>query len=136
MDIKFRGKLIDKDKWVYGYIFHSKNDEWFILDYVKGWERFLQVYSKSVGQYTGLKDKNGKEIYEGDIVNCKARIDSANMVVIWEEGGFHLVLCEKYKNYLPLTGYYCIRNFEKEVIGNIYENPELIKESEGEENEH
>jgi len=78
-------------------------------------------------QYSGLKDKNGKEIYEGDIVNCTARIDSANMVVIWEEGEFHLVLCEKYKNYLPLTGYYCIRNFEKEVIGNIYENPELLK---------
>jgi uncharacterized phage protein (TIGR01671 family) len=77
-------------------------------------------------QYTGLKDKNGEEIYEGDIVHCKAVWDSGKMVVIWEEGEFHMVLCEKYKDYLPLCGYHCIRNFAKEVIGNIYENPDLL----------
>jgi uncharacterized phage protein (TIGR01671 family) len=77
-------------------------------------------------QFTGCRDKDGKEIYEGDILYCISRFDNANMVVIFEDGEFRMVLCEKYKTYETGGGFYAIRCFEKEVIGNIYDNPELL----------
>ena len=67
-------------------------------------------------QYTGLKDKNGKEIYEGDIVN--ENIQDRNYKIIFENGGF---LGEAEDGHVLFFG-----NKHVEVIGNIYENPELV----------
>ncbi len=73
-----------------------------------------------VMQYTGFKDKNTKEIYEGDIVRCN---DEYCAVVIWKRDGFLLDSITR-KNIPSL--WYNAENSEKiEVIGNIYENPEL-----------
>lgn len=78
-----------------------------------------------VMQYAGLKDKNGKEIYEGDILtNSYGKID---VVIFYENGFFGKSKSNMGKNhywYNPLCSDY-IKN--KEVIGNIYENPELLK---------
>ena len=72
-----------------------------------------------VMQFTGLKDKNSKEIYEGDI--CKHNNDIA-VIVFWE-GAF--IFNKHYTHYNSLTNFACIRTFE--VIGNIYETPELLQ---------
>ena len=70
-------------------------------------------------QYTGLKDKNGKEIYEGDIVEN----NYIKWVIDWYEGGVYLKQIGKEYNTWWIGGEY----EHSEVIGNVYENPELIK---------
>jgi len=73
----------------------------------------------SIMQYTGLKDKNGKDIYEGDIV--KHATDEGVYKVIFEDGGFYV------KNLFEYD-FQTINEYPLEVIGNIYENPELLEE--------
>ena len=134
----FHGKRKDNGKWVEGYLFIAKwylNDEKFTAIMrtdatayphceISGWE---EVDPETVGQYTGLTDKNGKKIFEGDIVHCIARMDEANCVIIFEEGEFRLIPERRYKNYVTGSGYHAIYCFEKEVIGNIHDNPELLQ---------
>lgn len=72
-------------------------------------------------QYTGLHDKNGKEIYEGDIVKIKYRDEDIGKV-IYEYNGFSIDVTNMNKNYGRVS---FVNNF-MEVIGNIYDNPELL----------
>ena len=76
-----------------------------------------------------MNDINGNKIYEGDIIHCKARIDRANMFVTFEDGKFVMVLCEEFKTHKRGLEPYEIEYFNIEVIGNIYDNPELINEA-------
>ena len=139
-EILFRGKRCDNSEWVQGYYIraehhwhnHGIHKDWITLGASAngGWFALHNKYavkSETVGQFTGLTDKNGKKIFEGDIVRCISMTDMANMVVIFEDGEFRMVLCEKYKDYIPGCGFYAIRCFDKEVIGNIHDNPELLE---------
>lgn len=84
------------------------------------------VIPETIGQYTGLKDKNGTKIFEGDIVYAVSKFDAADMVVVYNSAEFRLVLCEDYKTYKPGLRFKCYERFNMQVIGNIYDNPELL----------
>lgn len=143
-EIRFRGRRLDNRQWVYGHYFTTPlTDENSGVAQGYGW-CFLSdgttrhcisqdgvafvVEPSTVGQYTGLKDKNGKEIYEGDVVGAFCDTQRFEIKYCEERGGYFLdsvVLCGGAE---PAPE--CLGNLldTVEVIGNIHDNPELLEE--------
>lgn len=95
------------------------NTMWHDIHKTTYFEQFLSNDKRIVMQYTGLKDKNGKEIHEGDIVVDHSDVDDKRRYqIIWENAGFEMQT--KYLMRMLRIGDFL------EVIGNIYENPELL----------
>ena len=141
--IKFRAKRYDNGEWVYGsavifcddYCFIDKDDELYIQrPYTfRGNTHFIELSAikceaSSVCQFTGLRDKNGKEIYEGDVIRS---FDSNHNEILhyikWKETEARFVATLKVSNELamPISSAISqewIDEFDKEVIGDIYNN--------------
>lgn len=126
-EILFRGKRTDNGEWVYGNLVRGCDEKYaYIVEFgnKEMCRNYVDVDPSTVGQYTGLKDKNGTKIFEGDIIYAVSNFDAANMVVVYDPAEFRLVLCEDYKTYQPGWGFKCLcyESFYMEVVGNIYDN--------------
>ena len=123
-EILFRGKRLDDGEWVYGSFCMDALEQFnglcgvdgFIrlYDKAKGKMQTYEVDRETVGQYTGLKDKNGNRIFDGDILSIW---NESHDVVVFEDGAFYLE-----NTSIPMR---FANKFD--VIGNITDNPELLE---------
>ena len=143
-EIKFRGKTINGNEWIYGPTISQgtikrKANKWFMEVAENKWKG---LQPNTLGQFTGLYDKNGKEIYEGDILrgneypfNCDG-VDNYFAEIVWVDNvcGFYRLT---HKNPNSTVRGISHGNWEQldeddiksfEVIGNIHDNPELLKD--------
>ena len=134
-EILFRGKQIDNGVWVEGYLYITHNGEHEISIYndevnIERWTH--EVDPSTVGQYTGLTDKNGKGIFEGDVVSQswydyeEPRDTSFGEVVYCEYDCSFSVMDDEKDKIVPL-GSCAAYVWEVEVIGNVHDNPELLE---------
>jgi uncharacterized phage protein (TIGR01671 family) len=132
-EIKFRGKRLDNGEWVYGYVYKDALIGCNILQ-TKPCLAAIMVDPSTAGQYTGLKDKNGREIFEGDIVELTNTYKGMNTKSIVEIDFIDFTFAGKWAEEYSPSGYmynplgsYNFPIVTIEVIGNIYENPELLE---------
>lgn len=142
--IQFRGKTKKDGKWLYGYIGQSRtrmlkneyietvifsNTLSFNNDNYSFIVNDISIQEDTIGQYSGLNDKNKTKIYEGDII--KWHHDDRLYVVVFKNGMFYASVEECNNDVFGGFPLYALCDEEKgyncEIIGNIYDNPELIK---------
>ena len=127
-EILFRGKHSEKSRWDYGDLYMDHGRTYIgSRDMMHGVRVHGEVIPDTVGQYTGLIDKNGTKIFEGDIV--KLRLLAAKMewkgVCEYRNGAFGLAWQYAGERYCTFAG---TCNAEYEVLGNIHDNPEMMED--------
>ena len=143
-EILFRGKRPDNGEWVEGWYEMYPFGRWPVKTSIipsegakAGHYEHVEVDSSTVGQYTGLKDKNGQRIWEGDILHIAKISDGlggyyqppldypVNVVVKWDLCAWMWETLFDDKRYITFPDAWC--HYECEVIGNVHDNPELLE---------
>lgn len=128
-EILFRGKRKDNGEWSYGDLSFHKDARAFIRSWYVSAYTATEIDPATVGQYTGLTDKNGVKIFEGDIITCSQYL-GGNFVDYHIEKGYVEMkfgafgLHRKQGYYRPFKDW--LEDYEFEVTGNIHDNPELL----------
>lgn len=129
-EILFRGKHTKTGKWVYGLLWHHTEVSASSLIYSDELDAKVWVHSETVGQYTGMTDKNGKKIFEGDIVkevdvihNGEIQIHGNVFFVSMRKGCWVVIPTSDTEEWDFLNSYLP----HLEAIGNIHDNPELLE---------
>lgn len=116
---EYRGKRIDNGEWVFGYLIKGNVDNDFYIKENLGEDAYW-IDENTVGQFTGLTDKNGKKIFEGDIIKYEyTSLDIKSFDEYLEV--FYDDETASYK-----CGYQDLWLISGEVVGNIHDNPELL----------
>ena len=130
-EILFRGKRTINGDWVYGDFVHgnerkSLRDSIFVYDSETQSFNYYEINPYTLGQYTGLTDKNGKRIFEGDVAKVLQGKDKDIAYVGFENGAF--MLYPKTGNIYERTLWeYWYNDWDVEVIGNVHDNPDLLE---------
>lgn len=125
-----KAKRVDNGEWVQGYLFGIWEERYILWGMTNDIPDMIEVDPSTICQCTGLRDKNGKLIYDNDI----AKDEKGNLYkAFWQKNYYQYSwICIK-SNYLPVGAQWnlwSIKSFEIEVIGNIFGNKKLL-ESEG-----
>ena len=128
-DILFRGKRKDNREWVYGYVYRIWERVYILWGMTNDVPNMIEVDPETVGQYTGLTDKNGKKIFEGDIVEHHVQGDILvnRGVIVWDERNG----CWLHQLNTMRPTLYMFNSKAWKIIGNIHDNPELLQKMEG-----
>ena len=138
-EILFKAKRIDNGEWVEGYYVYCRKRHYIlpVLNKAIGFDEredeWVEVDPDTLCQYTGLTDKNGKKIWENDIVNCWTCIDIGDFAnyrveigyVEMNYGSFGLHRIQDNTYYRPFKDYF--EGYNLHIIGNIFDNPELLE---------
>lgn len=133
--IKFRGKCLHSDEWCFGSLVDYKDEEMEIQGFDVFREGFdtwseISVDSDTVGQFTGLCDSNGKEIYEGDILGFKGKVIGWVKCDVCNYCYYSIVYVDNSMGINEWSLYGIVKDDypeQIEVIGNIHDNPGLLK---------
>lgn len=117
--IKFRGKCLKAGEWFYGHL-HCVEDRAFLYT-----PEMIEVDPDTVGQFTGIVDKNGVEVYEGDIVRKRTRLGMKNCLVTFEAGSF---CCGWGYGSSTVLHPYLLNDSHIQAVGNKYDNPDLLEQ--------
>ena len=119
-EILFKGKRVDNGEWTEGYFFKSWDKVFLLWGMTGDSPNMEEVIPETVGQYTGLTDKNGKKIFEGDILLKGFE----KVLVKWNANQCRWGI---YSNNYEICGFNESTQGYFEVIGNIYDNSELLE---------
>ena len=130
----FKAKRLDNGEWVQGYLVYDNRDKLYRIimeiQYSTGTcittDNAPRVDSSTICQCTGLKDKNGKLIWENEIIKCKFGI----AVAVWDKSEWRIKLVKDNIWRKDLHYWVVEDNQRTEVIGNIFDNPELLESDE------